>query len=256
MEAGVPASTLEVSAETLALERAIGNLAGLRPDMRVRTQVAWMATPGSAASKGRLWAIAELDRTLARSPEWTAGAKIDATLTAGDGTKLGATTLELASGQRSAGIDMPDVALPPGDVVLRMRITPAGGGLPLVESVRFAIPPAPSPVGSPRLWRRGPSTGTQFQRTGDAAYRRNEWLRIEVPLAAAAESVQAELLDRTGKVLKVPVNATLSPAEGDLSWAVADVALAPLAAADYAVRVKVVLAGATHETLLAFRIVP
>ena len=68
--------------------------------------------------------------------------------------------------------------------------------------------------------------------------------------------LQAELLDRTGKVLKVPVTATLSPAEGDLSWAVADVALAPLAAADYAVRVKVVLAGATHETLLAFRIVP
>ncbi len=251
-----PAAAPEVSPEVAAVTRAIGSLASLRPDTRVRSQVSWLARPDAASPMGRVWAIAEIDRAFARTPEWTAGARIDVTLTADNGTKLGATTIELASGQRVAEIELTDVALPPGDAVLRMRIVPAGGGLPLVESVRFTIPADMAGAGAPRLWRRGPTTGTLFQRTGDASFRRNEWIRVEVPLAAAAERVDAELLDRTGKVVKIPVASKLAPATGDVSWAVADVSLAPLATGDYAIRVATTTASVTTASVSAFRIIP
>jgi hypothetical protein len=48
----------------------------------------------------------------------------------------------------------------------------------------------------------------------------------------AAERVEAELLDRTGKVVKIPVASKLAPPTGDVSWAAADVSLAPLATGD------------------------
>ena len=205
---------------------------------------------------GRVWAIAEIDRALAREPEWTSGAKIDVTLTADSGAKLGATTIALPAGQRVAEINLADVALPPGDALLRMRIVPAGGGLPLVESLRFTIPAEAVGIGAPRIWRRGPTTGTQFQRTGDAAFRRNEWIRVEVPMSVAADRVEAELLDRSGNVVKIPVATTQPPPAPDVAWAVAEVSLAPLAAGDYAIRVRTTSGTTTTATVSAFRIVP
>lgn len=244
------------SPEVAAVERAIGNLAGLRPNTRVRSQVSWLLRPDAASPMGRVWAIAEIDRNLARDPEWTAGAKVDVTLTTDNGTKLGATAIDLAAGQRVAEIEFNDIALPAGDALLRMRIAPAGGGLPLVESVRFTVPADAPTIGGPRIWRRGPTTGTQFKRTGDAAFQRNEWIRVEVPMSSAADRVEAEVLDRTGKPVKMPVKSTLVPVADGLGWAVAEVALAPLAAADYAIRVTTTAGTTSTSTVTGFRIVP
>ena len=260
MAANAPAAALEVSAEAVALERAIGTLAGLRPDMRVRTQVAWLATPGSDGPKGRLWAIAELDRMLARGPEWTAGAKVDATLTTGEGAKLGAAAIELAAGQRGVSIDMPDVAL------AAWRRSCCGCGLcPLAEASPWS-----RACGSPsRRWprrsgrrasgvegrRRGRSSSAPAMRPSGATSGCASRCRWPAPPTASKPSCSIA----PASALKVPVaTAKLSPGAGggDVSWAVAEVSLAPLAAADYAIRVKVALAGATHETLLAFRIIP
>jgi hypothetical protein len=64
------------------------------------------------------------------------------------------------------------------------------------------------------------------------------------------------LLDRTGKVVKIPVASKLAPATGDVSWAVADVSLAPLATGDYAIRVATTTASVTTASVSAFRIIP
>ena len=89
----------------------------------------------------------------------------------------------------------------------------------------------------------------------DAAFRRNEHLRVETPLGGEPEAIAAELLDRTGRVLAVPVATRVAPAEG-VVWAVAELPLAPLGTGDYAVRTAVVVGGARHESLTAFRVVP
>jgi VWFA-related protein len=255
VRAGTPAAPVQRTAAEAALDRALAGLAG-RADARVRTNIAWLALTSAGQPRGRLWAIAELDRTLARAPEWTAGARIEATLVGKDGTRIDGAKLELPSGQRTVTIELPDVSLPPGELALRLRMVPASGGLPLVETLRFTVPLSSS-VGDPRLWRRGPITGPQFVLTGDATFRRNEQLRIELPLAQPAESVKAELLERTGKVMPIPVTARVPDAPtADVSWALGEVVLAPLAAGDYVVRMTIAMGGSVHESLTAFRIVP
>jgi hypothetical protein len=149
---------------------------------------------------------------------------------------------------------MSEVTLPAGELVLRLRIAPVSGGLPLVETVRFDGPASPSPIGSARLLRRGPDTALQFVRTGSAAFRRNDILRLEVPVAGPIDRVSAELLDRTGKVMPIPVATRLGSATGEITWATAEVALAPLAAGDYAVRTMVASGSATREFLTAFMV--
>ena len=100
-------------------------------------------------------------------------------------------------------------------------------------------------------WRRGTSTGPQYVRTADPRYQRSERLRLE--LATSAEQATAQLLDRTGKVLQVPVQVSerADAAEG-VRWIVADVTLAPLAPGDYAFEVT---AGSTVQ-VTGFRIIP
>jgi VWFA-related protein len=252
---GTPAAAVATAVPVGALERALGGLAALRPDTRVRTHVAWLPA-GEGREGGRVWAVAELDRTLARSPEWAGGARVEATLAGSDGSKLASTTLALAPGVRSLPIELDGVALPQGEAVLRLRLVPTGGGLALMETVRFTVPASVAGVGAPRLWRRGPITGPQFVATGDAAFRRNEHLRVEVPASGPIDAVTAELLDRTGRVLPIPVAARTSTPSGGVSWGTAELALAPLAAGDYALKITVTTGGATQEALTAFRVIP
>ena len=78
--------------------------------------------------------------------------------------------------------------------------------------------------------------------TADPRYRRNEKVRVEVPIAPGATSVKGELLDQTGKVMgAIPVVSTLvAPDDAGIGWATADIGLAPLGAGDYIVRVEIV----------------
>jgi hypothetical protein len=251
-----PAAAMPISESAAAIERAIGGLASLRPDTRVRMHVAWIAPSAEPAPANHFWAIAEIDRAVLRGQEWSRGAKIEATLSSAAGARVATHAVELPAGQRVAAIDVPQVALPSGELVLRLRISPVSGGLPLLETLRFTVPDATSPIGSPRLWRRGPETGPQFVLTGNAAFRRNETLRLEVPVAVAVERVSAELLDRTGKTMVIPVATRVDSSDAVLSRAIGELALAPLATGDYVIRTTVSAGGATRELLTGFRVTP
>ncbi len=122
----------------------------------------------------------------------------------------------------------------------------------------MSLPVADTPAGSPRLSRASPVTRQKFVPTADPRYRRNEKVRVEVPVAPGATAVKGELLDQSGKVMAaIPVAAQLvAPDDAGVGWATADVALVPLGAGDYIVRVDVAHPDGNQRTLTAFRVVP
>jgi hypothetical protein len=204
-----------------------------------------------------VWITGELDAATVRADGWAAGAEAEILLTAEDGVRLVDETRQLTPPVRYLTLDLPDVALGPGDYALRVRLRPAGEGLPFMDTIRFTVPEEPPATGQPRLLRRGQATGNRFVATADPRFRRTEWLRVEVPMHGAPDSMSAELLDRTGNPIQVPV--TTQPAREDgedgLAWAAADVSLAPLAPGDYAVRTTVTRGATRQELITAFRIV-
>jgi hypothetical protein len=105
------------------------------------------------------------------------------------------------------------------------------------------------------LFKRGPGTGNREIATADLRFRRSDTLRVAVPASDSLES-SARLLDRTGKVLQVPVpTSTRDEADGSKSRS-ATLALAPLATGDYLIELVTSQSTAPVHTLIAFRVVP
>jgi hypothetical protein len=69
------------------------------------------------------------------------------------------------------------------------------------------------------------------------------------------ESAAAQLLDRKGQPLPIPVT-TGQREDGARRFVTAELALAPLAPADYVIEVSVRRGDKTEKALTAFRIVP
>ena len=87
--------------------------------------------------------------------------------------------------------------------------------------------------------------------TADLRFRRNEQIRVEIP-TASGDPVTARLLDRTGKPLAAPVTAALRDDADGSKWVTAQLALAPLAPADYAIE----LSSGANRMVAGFRVVP
>ena len=103
---------------------------------------------------------------------------------------------------------------------------PQGEGLPYSDTIRLANVGQP---GRPLLLRRGPTTGIKFVPTADLQFQRTERLRVDLPMGAdGAGTPTAEVLDRAGKAIAVPVRASARTEDGQ-TWASAELSLAPLA---------------------------
>jgi len=88
--------------------------------------------------------------------------------------------------------------------------------------------------------------------TADPRFLRSERLRLEHATTAAGVAT-ARLLDRAGRPMQVPVQVTdRQDSSGEFRWIVADATLAPLAAGDYAVDVRLDDA----KVVTAFKVVP
>ena len=112
------------------------------------------------------------------------------------------------------------------------------------------IPEAPEATGA-LFVRRGISTANKELPTADLRFRRNEQIRVEIPIASS-DPLTARLLDRTGKPLAVPVTAAVRDDADGSRWATAQLALAPLAPADYAIEIS----SGDRRMISAFRVVP
>jgi hypothetical protein len=254
-------ATAAAAAPPSAFQAAIASLAGVRHDTRFLAQVSWIAAPIEdelSGAKSHVWITGELDAATARADGWAAGGEAEILLTAEDGVRVAEERRPIAPPVRFVSIDLADVPLGPGDYALRVRIRPQGEGLPFMDTIRFTVPDDPPPTGQPRLMRRGQVTGNRFVATADPRFRRTEWLRVEVPMHGQPDEVSAELLDRSGNPMPVPVTAQPGTDDGDgmLAWTSAELSLAPLAPGDYAVRTTVTRGTRRDELITAFRIVP
>ena len=105
------------------------------------------------------------------------------------------------------------------------------------------------------IFKRGPGTGNREVATADLRFRRSDTLRVAVPASDSSES-SARLLDRTGKVLQVPVpTSARDEADGSKSQS-ATLSLAPLATGDYLIELIASQSTGPARTLIAFRVVP
>lgn len=229
---GTPGGAGQVGvAGAAAVSRLIEPLAGLDRPLPWRSRAGWRS--GSAPADTRIWVASEVADATLRQPEWAGGGTLTATLTLVDGTRLADATVNVAPGARALEARL-DATIPaPTEVMIRLRLSPTGGGLPLSDTLRLT----PSGAGS-RLFRRGPTTGREFVAAGDQRFRRSEHARVAVPIADASAAVEATLLDRTGTPLRIPVASRVESIDGT-PWAVGQLSLAPLTAGDYVLRVVV-----------------
>jgi VWFA-related protein len=238
------------------LQAALNSIGSSRPGIPLRTAVSYVSTGTKGdARTAHVWALAELDPGLLRSAEWLAGGEAEVQVSAADGTRIGEQAVTLAGGQRALSVDLGEVVLPAGELVVRTRIKPSGEGLSVSDTVRLTPAPDSDAPGVPILLRRGPTTGMKYVPTADRQFRRTERLRVDLPASGEVGAPSAEILDRTGKTIVLPVTASVRQ-DGSLSWASADVALAPLAVGDYALKLRLERGGKVHEVITGFRVVP
>jgi VWFA-related protein len=233
-----------------AVEVAIAPLAGYTRDVPLRLQMAAGWKPGDSASAA-VWVVGELGGVTMMGDSWNDG--FDATVTVMTAAEVtaGIGRISVPRGGRTFRIAVtPSQPLGPGEYVLRVGARAGPAAIPSREVARLTVPAAPEATGA-LFVRRGPSTANRDAPTADLRFRRNEQIRVEIPIAAA-EPLTARLLDRTGKPLAVPVTAAVRDDADGSRWATAQLALAPLAPADYAIE----LSSGDRRMISAFRVVP
>ena len=236
----------ESSGPGTTLQVALNALGSARPGIPFRTSVSYAALGPADGGGTRVHA------SVARTGDWLGGGSVEVRMTGPDGTELSTQSAPLNPGDRSAAVDLGEVVAPAGELVVRARMSPRSEGLPYSDTIRISEVGAP---GRPLLLRRGPTTGIRYVPTADLQFQRTERVRVDLPTSAGATAPFAEVLDRTGKTIQVPVKTSVRTENG-LTWASAEVTLAPLAPGDYLIRLKSDAASTGQEVLTGFRVVP
>ena len=243
--AAAPPVDPAVAANARAVDSALASLGAVGRDLPIRLH----ATAGwSAANVATVWAVAEVGRTA--QDDWTGGGQADAVLVDGAGRTVATGRAQIAPGATSARIALTANTLAAGDYQLQVRTKGTRASTAGNDVLRISVPAAPQATGA-LFFRRGPATANRDVPTADLRFRRSERLRVDVPTPAAG-TVTARLLDRNGNALAIPVTATVRDDPDGSRWQSAEVALAPLAPADYLVELTV----PAGRTLLAFRVIP
>ncbi len=255
IEAGkTAAATVEASAPPALVQVALNSLGSARQGVPLRTSVSYAPIGPDEGTERRvhLWALTELDPSVVRAGEWLGGGSVSVAVLSADNEVLTESTTPLPAGQRALAVDLGEVVVPERDVMVRTRVTPTQEGLPYSDTIRLSEISAP---GRPIVLRRGPTTGIKFVPTADLQFRRTERVRLELPTMAVVTATSGEVLDRAGKPIPLTVIAT-TRTEAGITWASAELNLAPLAAGDYVLKLKAESAGKTEEVVTGFRLVP
>jgi VWFA-related protein len=233
------------AAEAGAIQAAIGALSASARAVPLQLHAAAHSRNGVTV----VWAVGEVD---GRSDEWKNGGEASLTLVTPTGETVATGRAEIPPGRRTFRAELRAAALAPGDYVLRVR---AKGAAPVASPINeaVAVPVAAAPHATGALYlRSGASTMGRDEPTADLRFRRGEQIRVEV-LSESASSAAGRLLDRTGKVMPVPV-AVSGRQDGDGSqWITAQLALAPLGPGDYLIELTGVGA---ERRLIPFRVIP
>jgi VWFA-related protein len=219
-----------------------------RAQFRIRA-AAWSRT---GLAGGTVWIVGELDQQTKRLPAWTRGAQAELAVTSADNAQVASQRFELKPGESAFTLQVPDTGgLSSGDYTVRVRLrSPMEGELGLIDTARISVRQPPS-LGDAVMWRRGPSTGPQHQRTADPRFQRSERIRLEFP-TSSTESATARVIDRNGQAMSVPAEVSTRPDAAGFTWIVVDLGLSPFGPADYAIEVT----QGQNRQMTAFRVVP
>ncbi len=237
-----------------SVQAALTELGAVRPGVPLRTGIGYAslgAGPGNT-TRAHVWALGELDVSVARTGEWLGGGSADVTVTGADGITLSQTKAVIVAGQRTFTADLGELAAPNGKLIVRFRVTPLHDGMSFNDTLRVGDLPA---SGRPLVLRRGPTTGIKYVPTADLEFQRTERVRMDLPTSAPLADLEGVLLDRHGSPLPLKVTTT-SRVDGGVTWVSADVNLAPLAAGDYVMRLKGTSGQKTTEVVTGIRVVP
>jgi len=237
------------AAEAQAVSAALASLGVLTRDAPLRLHAA--VGPASANSR-TITAIIEIGRTIAA--DWAKGGEADASLIDASGTTVASSHLSILPASLSVQWAVGPRALAAGDYELRVRAKTASPGSTATDSLRVTVPATADGAGF-LLFKRGPVTGNREIATADLRFRRSDTLRIAVPVSDSSES-SARLLDRTGKVLQVPVQTSIRDEADGATSRSATLSLAPLATGDYLIELMASQSTGPARTLIAFRVVP
>jgi hypothetical protein len=232
--------------EAALLSAALGKLEPARAGVPLVISAAAGAGPDGNARVIRV--IAELDPSIATSPEWAEGGEAQASVRSMTGENITSGKGVFAKGARTVEIEVPVVEGMKGDVKVQVRVTGQGPLARYTDTTTVALDAMPTGWGAPRLSRRGPSTGIAWVPTADPRFRRQERIRVSVGVSADAGTVAGTLLDRQGRTINVPVKVD----QAEPTALVAELALAPLAAGDYIIA----LGAGPKRLLVPLRIVP
>lgn len=217
----------------------------------VRTSIGF--PPRSAVGPLRVTATVEIDSAASRG-DFAKGGDIAVVAAGADGAMLGQGRASLRPGTRSTLIDLGEVATAGGDLVVRTRVRPAGGeGIAITEMT--TVTAAAQQGAAVVLWRRGPGTAMRFEPTADARFARADRMRADLLMTEPDTTVTAALLDRQGGETTVPVT-TATRTEAGRRWATAELALAPLAPADYVLKMTLAGPAGRVEVFTGIRVVP
>jgi hypothetical protein len=230
-----------------AFTAAMGMLSRIRPDARFRVNA---ATHLTGAGKTLVWVDGEVLGRSGSPDDLAGGATADIEIKAGAATATRRVTLK--PGERSFLTLMELAATDAAEVQVRARLSSDGSAVPVTDSIQAEIGPA---AAQPLLFRRGPSTGNKVVPAADFSFSRSERIRLEVPVADLARAGEGRVLDMKGQPLKIPVSVTERvDQETGQRWIIADITLAPLAAADYAIELTSLSGSDTQQVVTAFRV--
>ena len=223
-----------------SLEAAFAGLARLRPSAVMHTY--------AHARGSEVIVVVELPAAEVAAGRWKGGGDVQVMVETSSGDSAGAGRARIAPGAGAVLVRIPIAGwAPPLAATVRVRGADASAG------DRVDIPASTGElVGDPIVWRvRGASRAAQP--AAAFLFRRSESIRIEWPVLAPIDRRQARLLGRNGQPLGVPVRLSEREADGT-ALLVADVPLAPLAAADYVLELEAASGSRTERKLIAFRV--
>lgn len=260
-----------VDEATAAIGKTIATLEGSTREAPLRLSVSpgWWAPAGDpsktkpAGAEPALWIMGEVDTRSKTGEDWSQGGEADVAITGKDGSTVVRYSVPIAAGSGRFLTRFPrtidDVWLDPGSYAVKVRVTPATGGLPITDTARFDVA---SPVrsdalmlGPPIYFRRGTGASAPENPTMDPRFRRTERIVIQMSLSTAPDKVSGELVNRSGQTMPLPVNTAV--VEKDAArWVRSELTLAPLAMGDYVIRITSERGTQKIQMLAPFRIIP
>ncbi len=238
------AAAAPVPDATKGATAALARLGRIRPEQRFVIH----ATPIRAERTAPVSAVWVAGEVQGAPEEFAAGGTAAIEVASGD--TMAQSTATLKPGERAFLVKVPVQGPATGVLDVRVRLTPAAGGVPTADVAKLDLDPA---LAQPLLFKRGLSTGNRLQPAAGFQFSRTDRLRLELPIATATPGT-GRLLDRNAQPLQIPVQVGERTDTDGQRWLTADAMLSALGAGDYVLEVTMTAEGIERRVLTGIRV--